>query len=108
MHSQQFIFFRGLHALETKTNINIHTVILNILNLVVPIRGQIFSDQGLATSDLSEKKANELLLKILEQNRLEYGHNYHERLSTVDPLLHKYYYIKDKGTDKIKHEKTRR
>ena len=107
MHSQQFIFVRGLHALETKTNINTHTVILDILNLVVPNRGQIFSDQGLATSDLSEKKANELAQKILEQNRLDYGHNYDERLSTVDPLLRKYYYIKDKGTDKIRHEKNK-
>ena len=55
-------------------------------------------DNGIDTSELSKEEQEGVLKDVLADNRHQYGHTFKEQASfSGNPLLHKYYYIKDSG-----------
>ena len=64
-------------------------------------RTQILKDQGFDPASFSNKEADTLLQDILSDNRTQFGHEYkEEKAQSGNPLLHKYFYVKDDGVNR--------
>ena len=61
----------------------------------------ILKDQGFDPMSIKEKEAEALLHDILSDNRSQYGHEYkEEKAPSGNPLLTKYFYVKDHGVER--------